>query len=68
MMGSALYHIATTLSVAWNGYASLYTFPKVSKGRNGFYHSKAVMGLGNTLRSYCYVRVRVCVCACAVCK
>ena len=28
-------------------------------GRNGFYHSKAVMGLGNTLRSYCFMRVRV---------
>jgi len=34
---------------------------KYQRGRNGFYHSKAVMGLGNTLRSYCYVRVRVCV-------
>lgn len=46
MMGSALCHIAYTLSVAWNGYASLYTFPKVSKGAKWFLSLQSRDGLG----------------------
>ena len=46
MMGYALCHIATTLSVAWNGYAALYTFPKVSKGAKWLLSLQSRDGLG----------------------